>query len=182
MARGAAVGVGIGLKLDAWHEAGHFGAEVAHEGESAVGLTVVAALEGDHAWATGGGFDEFNSGFDGVGTGGGTELHAGVGGELGREGGEEFVDEAVLDGGGEVQGMEGVALVEMVAIGSEDGGVVMAEGEGSGTTEAVHKNASVDVGDVEAFGPADGDGQLPRVSSRASQFVAFREWCPCWIS
>ena len=158
VAHRAAVSVRIGLELDAGHEAGDLGAEVAHEGESAVGLAVVAALEGDHALSAGGSFDEFDGGFDGVGTGGGAKLNAGVGGEGGGEGGEEFFDEAVFDGGGEVEGMEGVALVEVVADGGYDGGMVMAEGEGSGAAKAIHKDAAVNIGDIEAFGAADGDG------------------------
>ncbi|MDT4818114.1 hypothetical protein FQZ97_512030 [compost metagenome] len=167
-AEGAAVVVGERQELHVVVEQraqGLLRSQVAHQRQGALAHAVVAALEGQHGAAAGGGAHQLQRGFHGVGAGGAAELDLRFLGKGRRQHGEQVLDEGVLHRRGEVEGVQRQFVGQNLADCVHHYRVVVAEGQGAGTGQAVDEGAALDVFDVDATGALERQGNAPRVAA-----------------
>ncbi len=158
---GAAVVLGIGKAQCVPHRRGG-----RRHVERPGGHAVVSAGEAEHRLPARGAPYELERGLDGIGARGPAELDAAAGGQLARQGAEQFGDEGVLDRGREVEDVQGGLGVEDVPDRLEDHGMVVTEGEGARPGEAVQVPAAVRAFDGQTSGPDGDDGQGAGVGPR----------------
>ena len=130
------------------------------------GHPVVAAAEGEDGPPAGRGAHELERGLDRVGARGTAEVDTDVPIEAAGDVDEEFLDEAVLDRGGEVEGVEREAAVEDGADRRQHHRVVVSEGEGARAGEAVEVGAALGVDEVDSLAAHERQRERARVGPR----------------
>lgn len=141
------------------------GLEVAHQPQRALAHAVVAALEGQHRAAPGGGAHQFERRLHRVGAGRAAELDLGLAGEFRRQHAEQVLDELVLDRRGEVQGVQRQFVGQHLADRFDHHRVVVAQRQGAGAGQAVDEAPPLDVLYMYAAGALERQGNPPRIAA-----------------
>lgn len=134
------------------HEAGHgdFRADFPGQAQRAVGHAVVGAVKRQDRAAAGSGLHQLQRRLHGVGSRRPAELDSSVGGEVRRQAREQFLHESVLHRRGQIQGLERRAVRQQLLNRLHHHRVVMPQGQGAGSRQAIDVAASVGVLHVDA--------------------------------
>jgi len=143
------------------------GRDRAGGGQRPVGHAVIAAAEGEQAAAPGGGLGELPGGLDRIRAARPAELHARAGRQRPRQVVEQLAGQLVLDRGGQVERLQGQALVEGGADRLDDDGMAVAERERAGAGQAVDIAAAVAGDEVDALAADERERQAARVGAGA---------------
>ena len=164
----AAIVVGVRHELHAAAQQcaqGLLGTQAPHQAECPLAHAVVGALEGQDRAASGGAAHQLERRFHRIGTGRATELHLGFTAQCFGQYGEQVLDEAVLDRGGQVQGVQGEFIGQHALDGFDHHGVVMAQRQRTGPGQAVDELAAFDVLDIDATGSFEGQRDTAGVAT-----------------
>ncbi|MNF54846.1 hypothetical protein D3C85_1038120 [compost metagenome] len=142
-----------------------FRPEAAHQAQRALAHAVIPALERDHGAAASGGTHQLQGGFHGIGARGTAELDLRFSGQGRRQQAEQVLDELILDRGGQVQGVQRQFIGQHLLDGLDHHRVVVPQGQGPGTGQAVDERAAFDVFDVNTLGALERQGNASRITA-----------------
>ncbi|MNS87851.1 hypothetical protein D3C72_1218060 [compost metagenome] len=144
---------------------GLFRPQTAHQAQRALTHAVIATLERDHGAATSGGTHQFQCRFHGVGAGRAAKLDLRFSGQGRRQQPEQILDEPVLDRRGQVQGVQRQLIGQHLLDGFDHHRVVVPQGQGSGSGQAIDEGAAFDIFDVDALGALECQGNASRIAA-----------------
>ena len=137
----------------------------AHQAQRALAHAMVGALEGQHGAAAGGGAHQLERSLDCISAGRATELHLGLAAQRLGQDTEQVLDEAVLDRGGQVQGVQRQLVSQHPLDRLDHYGVVVAQGQGAGAGQAIDELAAFDILHVDTTGTLERQRNAPRVAA-----------------
>ena len=170
----AAVAVGIRQHLHATDHAVQIllGPQATHQAEGALGHAVVGAVERQHLTTPGGRAYQLQGRLHCIGAGRPAELDTRIAGELGRQAGEQLVDEVVLGFGHQVQRMQRSPAIEQAANGLQHDGMVVPQRQGAGAGQAIDEPAALAILHVDTLGAAQLQRDAPGITARVGLHLA----------